>query len=158
MKYSRLAAGCVAAAFVMAPAASAYRDQAAVEAEYEERHAILGVSPLTAKPPDMIYYIPAQVGGALFSAVGNVLAWPFTIGYGVSRGDFSLDTFVPPTDWSERYFGTTGAYLLGGPFWCLKKAFWDGPAWLFTPSESEPEIDMAVDTSDGAIHEEVISE
>ena len=47
-----------------------------------------------------------------------------------------MEAFLPPVKFSNKYFGPVGAYLLGSPFWCLKKAFWDFPVWIFS---DEPE-------------------
>ncbi len=105
-------------------------------------NAIYGVTAANAQPGDLIFFLPAQVGGVVFTTASNVVGWPIKIIARTIQGDFSTDSFVPPNDFSVRYVGTPAAYAIGAPFWCLKKAFWDGPVWLFSGSESDPEIDM----------------
>jgi hypothetical protein len=90
-----------------------------------------------AEPQDYIYLAPAHLGATIFMAVGNVVGWPPKIIYNTCSGDFSMEAFLPPVKFSNKYCGPVGAYLLGSPFWCLKKAVWDFPVWIF--SDDEPE-------------------
>lgn len=100
----------------------------------EQGHNPFGVYWREAPPEDYIFLAPAHFGATLFMAVGNVVGWLPKIVYRVCSGDVSMEAFLPPVEFSNRYFGITGAYLLGSPFWCLKKAFWDFPVWVFSDS------------------------
>ncbi|MEG1979198.1 MAG: hypothetical protein RR060_00660 [Victivallaceae bacterium] len=88
-----------------------------------------------AEAADFIYIVPANLGMAVFTAVGNVLCWPFSIGYELGRGNNTMNALVPPLGLARDYFGYPGAYILGGPFWALKKGFVDFPVWLFSSSD-----------------------
>lgn len=94
-------------------------------------HIPFGVYWTEAKPADYIWLFPSMLGGTVFIAAGNVIGWPFKAGWNAFHGDFEGEAMVPPLDWSAKYFGIPGSYIVGGPFWVLKKSFVDFPVWLF---------------------------
>ena len=89
-----------------------------------------------AEAADFIYIIPENLGMAVFTAVGNVVCWPFSVGYELGRGNITMNALVPPLGIARDYFGYPGAYILGGPFWAIKKGFIDFPVWLFSDSDT----------------------
>ncbi|GEM_PF-4838568 len=94
-------------------------------------HIPFGVYWAEAKPADFIWLFPSMVGGTAFIAVGNVIGWPCKATWNAFHGEFEGEAMAPPLDWSAKYFGIPGAYIVGGPFWVLKKSFIDFPVWLF---------------------------
>ena len=98
---------------------------------------LFGVYWRNAEVTDYFYLIPATAAGVAVHAVGNVICWPSKALFNAVTGDFSGEAFLPPVDFTYRYFAMPGAYLVGSPFWLLKKVFYDGPVYLFTPSEPE---------------------
>ncbi len=101
----------------------------------ERWHDPFGVYWKEARPVDFVYLGPAQVGGGIFSCIGYTVMWPGKLIWNTCRWDFSdEDAFFPPIDFSSKYCGVAGCYVLGSPFWLLEKAFWDGPVWLFSGS------------------------
>ncbi len=85
-----------------------------------------------AEAQDYVYLIPASLGGTVGSLVGNVIGWPIKIVARVAQGDISRNAFVPPGIWSERFFGTPMAYVVGSPFWAMEQLFWELPAKAFS--------------------------
>ncbi len=66
---------------------------------------------------------------------------------GKGQQDEAIPRFAKMGICGGVYFGKGIAYVVGAPFWGLKKAFWDGPKWLFsgrkqprTPAEPSPRI------------------
>lgn len=112
-----------------------------------------GVKFEEATPSQLVYIIPAHIGGTIFTPVGAIVYWPFTAGANAIKGDFRSRAMLPPVQASADTFGTCGAYLLGGPFWCLKKAFWDFPIWIFSGSEDDscPSEKEEADTAQPAV-------
>jgi hypothetical protein len=101
----------------------------------ERWHDPFGVYWKEARPVDFVYLLPAQVGGGIFSFAGYTVMWPGKLIWNTCKWDFSDDdAFFPPIDFSSKYCGVAGCYVLGSPFWLLEKAFWDGPVWLFSGS------------------------
>ncbi len=88
-----------------------------------------------------IYLLPAHVGATAFLAVGNLVGWPCTAIYTTCRWDVTMESFLPPGQFSNKSFAPVGGYLLGGPFWMLKKGLIDGPIWLYDSTFGEPEPD-----------------
>ncbi|QSH40604.1 hypothetical protein P0136_12400 [Lentisphaerota bacterium ZTH] len=86
-----------------------------------------------------IYLLPAHVGATVFIAAGNLVGWPCKAVYNTCRGDFTLDNFLPPVQFANKYFAPAGGYLLGGPFWVLKKGLIDGPVWVYDSIFDRPE-------------------
>ncbi len=98
-------------------------------------HVPFGVHWTEAKPADFVWLLPSMLGGTVGVAVGNVIGWPCKAVYNACRGEFSGEAMVPPLDWAGKYFGVPGSYIVGGPFWVLKKSFYDFPVWLFSSDE-----------------------
>lgn len=94
-------------------------------------HDPFGVYWKEARPVDFVYLLPAQVGAGIFSTIGFIVLWPGKLVWSTCNGDFSDEALFPPIDFSQRYFGIVGCYVLGSPFWVLEKAFWDGPIWIY---------------------------
>ncbi len=99
--------------------------------EPERWHDPFGVYWKDARPVDFVYLMPAQVGAGIFSTVGFIVLWPGKLAWSTCNGDFSEEALFPPIDFSQRYFGIVGCYVLASPFWLLEKAFWDGPVWIY---------------------------
>ncbi|MEI8245119.1 MAG: hypothetical protein WCI51_04765 [Lentisphaerota bacterium] len=103
----------------------------------ERWHDPFGVYWKEARPVDFVYLGPAQLGGGIFSFIGYTVMWPGKLIWNTCNWDFSdEDAFFPPIDFSSKYCGVAGCYVLGSPFWLLEKAFWDGPVWLFSGSSN----------------------
>ncbi len=104
----------------------------------ERWHDPFGVYWKEARPVDFVYLGPAQLGGGIFSFIGYTVMWPGKLIWNTCNWDFSdEDAFFPPIDFSSKYCGVAGCYVLGSPFWLLEKAFWDGPVWLFSGSSNK---------------------
>lgn len=97
----------------------------------ERWHDPFGVYYKDAKPADFVYLLPASVGGTIFSTIGFVVMWPGKLIWSCCNSDFSDEAMFPPIDFSSKYCGTAGCYVLGSPFWLLEKAFYEGPVWLY---------------------------
>ena len=104
----------------------------------ERWHDPFGVYWKEARPVDFVYLGPAQLGGGIFSFIGYTVMWPGKLIWNTCNWDFSDEVaFFPPIDFSSKYCGVAGCYVLGSPFWLLEKAFWDGPVWLFSGSSNK---------------------
>ena len=117
-------------AFLTASFFTASEIQAKEQMRQKEIQA-LGSDWLHADKSDFIWIIPASFGWTLFTAVGNVVAWPGKIIGNAVMGNFELEMFVPPIEFADRYFGRPGSYIVGGPFWAAEKVFWEIPAEYF---------------------------
>jgi hypothetical protein len=102
-----------------------------------KKHYPFGVKFVTARPPQYVFLVPAHFGGTVFTAVSCFVGWPFSAAWNYSHGKTTRRDLTPPVPWASRTFGVAGAYLVGGPFWCLEQAFWEFPVWLF--SDEKPE-------------------
>ncbi|MHB9139053.1 MAG: hypothetical protein ACYC4Q_06595 [Victivallaceae bacterium] len=111
-------------------------------------HDPFGVYWKEARPVDFVYLMPAQVGAGIFSTVGFIVLWPGKLIWSTCNGDFSDEALFPPIDFSQRYFGIVGCYVLASPFWALEKALWDGPVWIYdsmSGSSGIPAIENAAE-------------
>jgi hypothetical protein len=104
----------------------------------ERWHDPFGVYWKEARPADFVYLGPAQLGGGIFSLAGYTVMWPGKLIWNTCLWDFSdEDAFFPPIDFSSKYCGVAGCYVLGSPFWLLEKALWDGPVRLFSGGDKD---------------------
>jgi hypothetical protein len=105
-------------------------------------HHPFGVKFTKGRPAQYLYLVPAQLGGAIFTAIGAFVAWPFSATYNSFHHKKDRWDLIPPVPWASQTIGLGGAYLLGSPFWCIEQAFWEFPVWLFSDTpEPEPIID-----------------
>lgn len=98
---------------------------------HEKTLDFFGVNWRKAKPNEYVYLIPAHFGAAIFVLIGNVIGTPAKAVYNLCTWNFKGDDYLPPVDFSTRYFGPVGGYLLGSPFWALEKVFYELPASAF---------------------------
>ncbi len=119
------------------------------EPEPERWHDPFGVYYKDARPVDFIYLLPASVGGTIFSTAGFAVMWPGKLIWNCCAGDFSEDALFPPIDFSQKYCGTAGCYVLGSPFWLLEKMLYEVPVWLYESCFGSCEAGVAADASGG---------
>ncbi|MDD5599105.1 MAG: hypothetical protein PHV82_14255 [Victivallaceae bacterium] len=96
-----------------------------------------GVNWRDAKPNEYVFLIPAHFGAAVFVLIGNVIGTPAKAVYNLCTLNFKGDDYLPPVNFSTRYFGPVGGYLLGSPFWALEKVLYELPASAFSGKEEK---------------------
>ena len=121
-----------------AAAAAARRDMSPRESNDGQ---LFGLHWNNAEPADFVYLVPAHLGGVIFSSAGAAVGWPLKAIYQRCSGSDDLEHYLPPVNTAWQFVGKPGAYLLGSPFWLLKKTFYDGPIALYDLSFGEEEND-----------------
>ncbi len=102
-----------------------------------DQHIPFGVHWTQAEPSDFIWIPFSTMGGTVGTAVGNVIGWPCKAVYSLCKQRFTMEDYVPPLEFAQEYFGIPFAYLVGSPFWGIKKAFVDFPCWLFGSDDDD---------------------
>lgn len=110
---------------------------------YEKGVDLFGVYWRDAKPNEYVFLVPAHFGATVFILIGNVVGTPAKAIYNLCTLNFKGDDYLPPVQFSAKYMGPVGGYLVGTPFWALEKALYEAPASLF--EDDKDKYDFADD-------------